>query len=103
MSELSGAGIAFTEKGVEFRKWPPKAYVPTGIAFAVAGVIVARESNDASVSPMLKGLFVHLGGLDNVRLLERLVGLCTGHIAASGGWGSYWMKKEAARAVTRAA
>ncbi|MGY4411975.1 transcriptional regulator with XRE-family HTH domain [Bradyrhizobium sp. LB7.1] len=31
MSELSGAGIAFTEKGVEFRKWPPKAYVPTGI------------------------------------------------------------------------
>ncbi len=25
------AGIVFTEKGVEFRKWPTKPYVPTGI------------------------------------------------------------------------
>lgn len=25
------AGITFTDKGVEFRKGPPKAYVPIGI------------------------------------------------------------------------
>jgi hypothetical protein len=31
MSELTAAGIVFTEKGVEFRKWPAKPYVPTGI------------------------------------------------------------------------
>jgi hypothetical protein len=31
MSELSAAGINFTDKGVEFRKWPVKAYVPTGV------------------------------------------------------------------------
>jgi hypothetical protein len=31
MNELAAAGIAFTERGVEFRKWPPKLYVPTGI------------------------------------------------------------------------
>jgi hypothetical protein len=31
MSELAAAGINFTETGVEFRKWPAKAYVPTGI------------------------------------------------------------------------
>jgi DNA-binding XRE family transcriptional regulator len=31
MSELAAAGIVFTQKGVEFRKWPPKPYVPTGV------------------------------------------------------------------------
>jgi DNA-binding XRE family transcriptional regulator len=31
MNELAAAGIVFTEKGVEFRKWPAKPYVPTGI------------------------------------------------------------------------
>jgi transcriptional regulator with XRE-family HTH domain len=31
MNELAAAGIVFTERGVEFRKWPPKRYVPTGI------------------------------------------------------------------------
>jgi transcriptional regulator with XRE-family HTH domain len=31
MNELSAAGINFTDKGVEFRKWPAKPYVPTGI------------------------------------------------------------------------
>src|SRR5438477_3486612 len=31
MNELAAAGIAFTEKGVEFRKWPPAPYVPTGV------------------------------------------------------------------------
>ena len=31
MNELAVAGIVFTERGVEFRKWPPKPYVPTGI------------------------------------------------------------------------
>jgi DNA-binding XRE family transcriptional regulator len=31
MSELAAAGIVFTDTGVRFRKWPPKAYVPTGI------------------------------------------------------------------------
>jgi transcriptional regulator with XRE-family HTH domain len=31
MSELTAAGIIFTEQGVEFRKWPAKPYVPTGI------------------------------------------------------------------------
>jgi transcriptional regulator with XRE-family HTH domain len=31
MSELTAAGIVFTACGVEFRKWPPKAYAPTGI------------------------------------------------------------------------
>lgn len=31
MSELANAGIVFTERGVEFRKWPLKAYIPTGI------------------------------------------------------------------------
>jgi transcriptional regulator with XRE-family HTH domain len=31
MNELAAAGIVFTEKGVEFRKWPAKPYAPTGI------------------------------------------------------------------------
>jgi transcriptional regulator with XRE-family HTH domain len=31
MNELTAAGIVFTEKGVEFRKWPAKPCVPTGI------------------------------------------------------------------------
>jgi len=31
LNELAAAGIVFTETGVEFRKWPPKAYVPTGL------------------------------------------------------------------------
>jgi hypothetical protein len=31
MNELAAAGIVFTERGVEFRKWPPRPYVPTGI------------------------------------------------------------------------
>ena len=31
MNELAAAGIVFTQKGVEFRKWPPKPYVPTRI------------------------------------------------------------------------
>jgi transcriptional regulator with XRE-family HTH domain len=31
MGELTAAGIVFTETGVEFRKWPAKPYVPTGI------------------------------------------------------------------------
>jgi hypothetical protein len=31
MNELAAAGIVFTEKGVEFRKWPAKPYVPTGM------------------------------------------------------------------------
>jgi DNA-binding XRE family transcriptional regulator len=32
MKELAAAGIVFTDTGVEFRKWPPVPYVPTGIA-----------------------------------------------------------------------
>jgi DNA-binding XRE family transcriptional regulator len=32
MKELVAAGIVFTDTGVEFRKWPPAAYVPTGVA-----------------------------------------------------------------------
>lgn len=31
LSELAAAGINFTETGVEFREFPPMAYVPTGI------------------------------------------------------------------------
>jgi transcriptional regulator with XRE-family HTH domain len=31
MNELAAAGINFTETGVEFREFPPKPYVPTGI------------------------------------------------------------------------
>jgi transcriptional regulator with XRE-family HTH domain len=31
MNELAAAGIIFSDKGVEFRKWPVKLYVPTGI------------------------------------------------------------------------
>jgi hypothetical protein len=31
MNELAAAGIVFTERGVEFRKWPARAYVLTGI------------------------------------------------------------------------
>src|ERR1700676_5758857 len=31
MNELAAAGIVFTERGVEFRKWPARPYVPTGI------------------------------------------------------------------------
>jgi transcriptional regulator with XRE-family HTH domain len=31
MNELSAAGINFTDTGVEFRKWPAKPYVPTGV------------------------------------------------------------------------
>ncbi|MCK1313722.1 helix-turn-helix transcriptional regulator [Bradyrhizobium sp. 23] len=31
MSELTGAGIVFTDTGVQFRKWPPRPYVPTGV------------------------------------------------------------------------
>ncbi len=30
MDELDAAGIVFTENGVEFRRWPPTPYVPTG-------------------------------------------------------------------------
>src|ERR1700686_2055322 len=31
MNELAAAGIVFTERGVEFRKWPARPYVPSGI------------------------------------------------------------------------
>ena len=31
MNEFTAAGIVFTERGVEFRKWPARPYVPTGI------------------------------------------------------------------------
>ncbi len=31
MNELASAGIIFTETGVEFREFPPRPYVPTGI------------------------------------------------------------------------
>jgi hypothetical protein len=31
LNELAAAGIVFTERGVEFRKWPARPYVPTGI------------------------------------------------------------------------
>ncbi|SFI32429.1 helix-turn-helix transcriptional regulator [Bradyrhizobium sp. Gha] len=31
MNELAAAGIQFTETGVQFRKWPPKTYVPSGV------------------------------------------------------------------------
>ena len=31
MTELAAAGIVFAERGVEFRKWPARPYVPTGI------------------------------------------------------------------------
>lgn len=31
MNELASAGINFTERGVEFREFPPRQYVPTGI------------------------------------------------------------------------
>ncbi|MFC7700907.1 multiprotein-bridging factor 1 family protein [Bradyrhizobium sp. GCM10028915] len=31
MSELTAAGIVFTDMGVQFRKWPQRAYVPTGL------------------------------------------------------------------------
>jgi transcriptional regulator with XRE-family HTH domain len=31
MNELAAAGINFTETGVEFREFPPRPYVPTGI------------------------------------------------------------------------
>ena len=30
ITELSAAGIVFTDTGVEFLEWPPKPYVPTG-------------------------------------------------------------------------
>jgi transcriptional regulator with XRE-family HTH domain len=30
ITELSAAGIVFTDTGVEFLEWPPKLYVPTG-------------------------------------------------------------------------
>jgi transcriptional regulator with XRE-family HTH domain len=32
INELSAAGIVFTDTGVEFRRWPPMPYVPTGCA-----------------------------------------------------------------------
>jgi transcriptional regulator with XRE-family HTH domain len=31
MNELVSAGVNFTERGVEFREFPPRQYVPTGI------------------------------------------------------------------------
>lgn len=31
LSELAAAGIEFTERGVAFREFPPKPYVPTGL------------------------------------------------------------------------
>lgn len=31
LTELAAAGIEFTERGVEFRDYPPKPYVPTGL------------------------------------------------------------------------
>jgi transcriptional regulator with XRE-family HTH domain len=30
-NELAAAGIMFTKRGVEFRKWPAPRYVPAGI------------------------------------------------------------------------
>jgi predicted transcriptional regulator len=32
ITELSSAGIVFTQTGVELREWPPSPYVPTGCA-----------------------------------------------------------------------
>jgi transcriptional regulator with XRE-family HTH domain len=32
ITELSAAGIVFTETGVELLEWPPRSYVPTGCA-----------------------------------------------------------------------
>jgi transcriptional regulator with XRE-family HTH domain len=32
ITELSAAGIVFTETGVELLEWPPRPYVPTGCA-----------------------------------------------------------------------
>jgi hypothetical protein len=32
INEFTAAGIVFTETGVEFRRWPPIPYVPTGCA-----------------------------------------------------------------------
>jgi transcriptional regulator with XRE-family HTH domain len=34
VDELMAAGVVFTEAGVEFRKWPPNPYVPSGFAMA---------------------------------------------------------------------
>ena len=34
VDELTAAGVVFTEAGVEFRKWPPNPYVPSGFAMA---------------------------------------------------------------------
>jgi transcriptional regulator with XRE-family HTH domain len=31
LNELTAAGINFTERGVEFRDFPPQPYVPTGV------------------------------------------------------------------------
>jgi transcriptional regulator with XRE-family HTH domain len=30
ITELSAAGIVFTETGVEFLEWPPRPYIPSG-------------------------------------------------------------------------
>ena len=32
VTELSAAGVVFTETGVELLEWPPRPYVPTGCA-----------------------------------------------------------------------
>ena len=32
LSEFAGAGVEFTERGVEFREFPPQPYTPTGLA-----------------------------------------------------------------------
>lgn len=31
MQELASAGIEFTERGVSFREYPPKPYIPVGL------------------------------------------------------------------------
>lgn len=31
MQELASAGIEFTERGVRFREYPPKPYIPVGL------------------------------------------------------------------------
>ena len=50
MKELSAAGIIFTEKGVEFLRWPPRPYVSTGSA---SGESCIRE-RDGTQAPRLE-------------------------------------------------
>ena len=56
-TELAAAGINFTDTGVEFRVFPPRPYMPTGIKQQIPSVVPSsRPERQAKDRPTLKNL-----------------------------------------------